>query len=628
MGRARQEANQPIKYLNFKKVDARKNLFRIKIKIWIVTFDIMEMYPYYTGYIIILLASSVIGFLLLIRVWELRAVSGAYGLMLAIGCSIEWSLTYAMEIYSTNMADKIMWAKLEYFGISFVALGMFIFAMHYSGHGSWLTPTRTALLSITCSFSFIFALTNDWHRQIWPRIQFANDLPFGPLEVSHGAAFYFLVIFQYVLLAAVTILFFQISTRTQSLYQSQSRMMLAGMIFSWAANFIYITGLNPFPSLDLTPVALTITNILLSTGFLRYHFMDLRPIAHDSVFNAMKDGVVVLDYKERIVEINPVGASIFHGTGNLIGHEIKTLLPNWDEWQAADPDGETNQEISFGSANGNSLTYSLRTTSVLDQHGNRNGRILLISDITEQKQAREQIMEASRLKSQLLANLGHDLRSPLGAIIGYAEMLKDGSFGPMSQNQVKASSEILDGANQLLSFINNLISQAQIETGKIVLREYPFDVEEIVGPLLSTLNFHAHKKGLTLEEYIDPALPKQLVGDQFWLRQVVMNLVHNAVKFTEKGSVTVRFIKRGMDYWEIQVIDTGIGIPPEAQKRVFEAFEQVNSMENSKQSGFGLGLSIVAKLTSIMGGKIELESEAGKGCTFTVVLPLKESIEE
>jgi signal transduction histidine kinase len=104
-----------------------------------------------------------------------------------------------------------------------------------------------------------------------------------------------------------------------------------------------------------------------------------------------------------------------------------------------------------------------------------------------------------------------------------------------------------------------------------------------------------------------------------------MNLVHNAVKFTEKGSVTVRFAKRSREFWEIQVIDTGIGIPPEAQKRVFEAFEQVNSMENAKQSGFGLGLSIVAKLTSIMNGKIELHSEDGKGCTFTVVLPLKEA---
>ena len=352
--------------------------------------------------------------------------------------------------------------------------------------------------------------------------------------------------------------------------------------------------------------------------------MDLRPIAHDSVFNAMKDGVVVLDQKERIVDINPVGTFIFQDTGNLLGRDIKSLLPNWSEWHASNPHGEINQEISVELA-GDPLTFSLRTTSVFDQGGKRNGRVLLISDITEQKQAQREIMEASHLKSQLLANLGHDLRSPLGAIIGYAEMLKDGSFGPMSDNQVKASSEILDGANQLLSFINNLVGQAQIETGKIILREYPFDVNEVVGPLLSTLNFHAYKKGLALVEYIDPELPPRLVGDQFWLRQIVMNLVHNAVKFTEKGSVAVRFMKRGKDCWAIEVIDTGIGIPIEAQKRVFEAFEQVNSMENSKQSGFGLGLSIVAKLTSIMNGKIELESEADKGCTFRVILPLKES---
>ena len=585
----------------------------------------LEMYPYYIGYIIILLASSAIGFLLLIRVWGLRSIPGAYGLMLAVGCAIEWSLTYAMEIFSTNIAEKILWAKLEYFGISYVALGMFIFTMHYSGHGDWLTPTRTALLAVIASAGFIFALTNEWHHQLWSAIQFTNGLPFGPLDISHGTAFFFVVILQYILLIAITILFFQIGARAQSLYQSQSRIMLTGMAFPWLANFMYITGLNPFPSLDLTPIALTLANLFLSISFLRYHFMDLRPIAHDSVFNAIKDGVVVLDYKERIVDINLVGTFIFQNIGDLLGHEIKTLLPNWGEWQASNPNGEINQEISIDLA-GDLLTFSLRTTSVLDQRGKRNGRILLISDITEQKQAREQMMEASRLKSQLLANLGHDLRSPLGAIIGYAEMLKDGSFGPMSENQEKASSEILDGANQLLSFINNLVGQAQIETGRIVLREYPFNVDEIVGPLLSTLNFHAHKKGLTLVEYIDPALPQNLVGDQFWLRQIVMNLVHNAVKFTEKGSVTVRFIRRGMDHWVIQVIDTGVGIPPEAQKRVFEAFEQVNSMENSKQSGFGLGLSIVAKLTSIMNGQIELESETGKGCTFAVVLPLKESV--
>ena len=481
----------------------------------------MDMYPYYIGYIIILLASSVIGFLLLIRVWELRAIPGTFGLMLAIACSIEWSLTYTMEIYSTSLADKIMWAKLEYFGISFVVLGMFIFTMHYSGHGSWLTPRRTTLLAITAGSGFIFALTNEWHRQIWPAIQFTNGLSLGPLHISHGIAFYFLVTFQYVLLTAVTILCFQMASRSQSLYQNQSRFMLAGMIFPWAANFMYITGLNPFTSLDLTPIALTISNIILSISFLRYRFMDLRPVAYDSVFNAMHDGVVVLDQEERIIDINLLGKFIFQDKDNLLGREIKSLLPNWKEWQAANSHGEISQEISIKLA-GDPLIFKLQTTAILDQRGKRNGRILLISDITEQKQAREQIMEASRLKSQLLASLGHDLRSPLGAIIGYSEMLKDGSFGPMSENQVKAAAEILDSANQLLSFINNMVVQAQIETGKIVLREYPFDVDEVIGPLLSTLNYHAHKKGLTLVEYIDPTLPKILVGDQFWLRQIVM----------------------------------------------------------------------------------------------------------
>jgi len=581
------------------------------------------MYPYYIGYTIILLASSVIGTLLLIRIWGLRSVPGSYGLMLAVGSGTEWSLAYAMEIYSPTLADKVFWAKLEFFGISYVALGMFIFAMHYSGHGNWLTSLRTTLLASIAGVFCVLALTNESHHQIWTTIQFTNGLPFGPLDLRHGAAFFFLVVFLYGLIAATTFLFFQIATRTQNLYRSQSRIMLAGMVFPWAANLTYLAGMSPFPSVDLTPIALTVTSVFLSVSFLRYRFMDLRPVAHDSVFNAMKDGVVVLDQKERIVDINPVGTFIFQDTANLLGRDIKSLLPSWSEWHVSNPHGEINQEIS-ADLEGDSLVFSLRTTSVFDQRGRRNGRVLLLSDITEQKQAQREIMEASRLKSQLLANLGHDLRSPLGAIIGYAEMLKDGSFGPMSDNQVKASSEILDGANQLLSFINNLVGQAQIETGKIILREYPFDVNEVVGPLLSTLNFHAHKKGLELVEYIDPDLPPKLVGDQFWLRQIVMNLVHNAVKFTEKGSVAVRFMRHKPGYWAIEVIDTGVGIPIEAQKRVFEAFEQVNSMENSKQSGFGLGLSIVAKLTSIMSGKIELESEANKGCTFRVILPLKE----
>jgi hypothetical protein len=182
----------------------------------------MEMYPYYMGYIVILLASSVIGFLLLIRIWGVRSIPGTYGLMLAVGCATEWSLGYVMEIFSPNIAEKILWAKLQYFGISYVALAMFIFTMYYSGNGGWLTRTRTALLAIIASAGFALALTNEWHHMIWSAIQFTNGLPFGPLDIQHGRLFFFIVFFQYVLVAIITVLFFQIATRSQSLYQNQS----------------------------------------------------------------------------------------------------------------------------------------------------------------------------------------------------------------------------------------------------------------------------------------------------------------------------------------------------------------------------------------------------------------------
>jgi PAS domain S-box-containing protein len=344
--------------------------------------------------------------------------------------------------------------------------------------------------------------------------------------------------------------------------------------------------------------------------------------SRSSVFNAMKDGVIVLDKSDRIVDQNPVAKSLFQDKPKLTGRDIASLIPKWAEWRAANPTGEIEGEFSTNPA-GERLTLSVRTSPLFDPRGRLNGRLVLITDITNQKRVNEQLAEISRVKSQLLASLGHDLRSPLGAIIGYAEMLSDGSFGPMTEAQANASSEILDGANQLLAFMNNIVGQVQIESGKILLQEHPFYVEEVIGPLLSTLNFHAKKKGLTLTQAFDPALPSQLLGDQFWLRQIVLNLVHNSVKFTTSGFVHVSFIKQNSETWMIQVMDTGIGIPADAQKRVFDAFEQVDRVDTSTQGGFGLGLSIVAKLTSIMHGTIDLKSEDGKGTTFSVILPLK-----
>lgn len=239
------------------------------------------------------------------------------------------------------------------------------------------------------------------------------------------------------------------------------------------------------------------------------------------------------------------------------------------------------------------------------------------------KQARDAAIEANRLKTQLLANVSHDLRTPLGAIIGYAEMLQANVFGTMTVEQVKAIREILDSANQLLTFVNNLIGQAQLESGKVVTRERPFEPATLVEAIRTAASYQAGRKNLTLTFEIDPALPETILGDDYWLQQVLHNLVNNAIKFTEQGSVAVRFFRQDEQHWAMQVKDTGIGIPEEYHEKIFSAFEQVDGTATRRIGGSGLGLSIVKQLTELMGGSVLLESAAGQGTTFTVVFPLK-----
>jgi len=244
-------------------------------------------------------------------------------------------------------------------------------------------------------------------------------------------------------------------------------------------------------------------------------------------------------------------------------------------------------------------------------------------------QAHDQVVEASQLKSRLLANVSHDLRSPLGSILGFTEMLQEGIYGPLSERQHATMTEISDSTEQLLNFVNNLLGQAQIESGKVILNIKPFAPDDLLEAISSTTRVVAQSKGLQLIGKVAPDMPATLSGDFYWLRRIVVNLVGNAVKFTDQGTVKMHVYQADENYWALQVSDTGRGIPAEAQSYVFDPFRQVDETVTSKyQTGSGLGLSIVKQLTALMGGHVTLTSEVGQGSTFTVLLPLTPIQEE
>jgi signal transduction histidine kinase len=234
-----------------------------------------------------------------------------------------------------------------------------------------------------------------------------------------------------------------------------------------------------------------------------------------------------------------------------------------------------------------------------------------------------QAIEADEIKSQLVRNISHELRTPLAAIVGYTYLLDEDAYGPLLDEQRQTLAKVKINTTQLQGMVNNLLDSAQIEQGKLSIRKAPFAIEDLVQNSLSALDILAKNKGLELSSQIDADVPKNLIADKLRLEQILFNLVSNAIKFTETGSVKVRVFLPDSTHWAFQVTDTGIGIPVEAQSRVFDSFWQADSSSTRQYRGSGLGLSIVKQLTHLMSGKVSVQSEPGKGSIFTVTFPLE-----
>jgi PAS domain S-box-containing protein len=279
---------------------------------------------------------------------------------------------------------------------------------------------------------------------------------------------------------------------------------------------------------------------------------------------------------------------------------------------------------------GSTVWVELFTSLQRDGAGQPAYAIAVIQDISERKRldaelrrAMEAAEAANRAKDEFLANVSHEIRTPMNAILGMTELTLD---TPLTEDQRQCLRTVKSAANNLLGIINDLLDFAKIESGRMELDRADFSLRAAVGDTLRALAVRAHKQGLELIYQVRPDVPDALVGDAGRLRQVLLNLVGNAIKFTEDGEVVVGVEvdadprpspEAGDVALRFTVRDTGIGIPPEQQERIFRAFEQEDTSTTRKYGGTGLGLTIASRLVALMAGTITVDSAPGRGSTFT-----------
>lgn len=561
--------------------------------------------------------------------WRRRGASGAgvfgfINLALAI-----WLISYAGELGGATFETKVTWAQAQYLGIASVPVLWFLYSLELRGRLRSISWPWMVALWIVPALTIIMVFTTRWHGLHWSTIELTSSDQLSFVRVAYGPWFWVQAAYSYTLLLAGTILLLNYVSRSSDLYRDQAAMLLVASVLPWIANIAYLAGLIPVPGLDPTPLSFSLSALALTWDIYRYRLLDLMPVARTKALATMLEAVIVVDPQGRLVEANPA-AQILLDRKVRISDPLSHALTHWPELLAfAEAPGEDVAEIPMGTTR----MFEARRALLSDGPERASGRLLVLREITqilqsarELARARDEALEASRMKSQLLAKVSHELRTPLGAIIGYSEMMQSGAYGELTDRGHAAAQRVIHSANYLARLVDDLLDQARLEAGRIRLDPQPIDLRDLLAPLTSQIGEEARAAGLGFRSEIDSSVPDRVTIDGARLQQIAFNLLNNALKYTTSGEIgiTIDLIDGQPRLLRVAVRDTGVGITEEAQRHIFEPFWQAEHELTGRRTGYGLGLAIVAELSRLMGGSVTVESTQQTGSVFTVCLPLEQ----
>lgn len=571
--------------------------------------------------------SAIVTFSLAYVTWRLKPERGLTWIMVMI-CAGIWAIGSTLETIPTDLETKFRIVKtVPYLGITGSIFFWSLFTIIYSRHKYWLNKFTIFLLAVVPVTTYVLVFTSQYHPLIWESYSLVAQNGYVFFNPIYGIGFWIWAVYGYLVILCGAYLIITAVVRSPRLYQGQAFVLILGSLIPLISNLLYLVKLNPIDPLDLSPISFTITGILITIGLLRFQLFSVVPIAHDLVFKGVTSGVIVIDLKAQIIDLNPAAETILNQDKNkLVGKNILDTFPEYKsviEQFSGVWDAKT--EISFGVEQ---RIFELQIMPLTNRSGKGvAGRIILLYDITERKKALAERDSLIRELDAYAHTVAHDLKTPLAIIQGYSGLImrKNGETLPDS---TKEYLHTIDKTTQKMGeIIDSLLLLASIQSVDD-LEISPIDMAEIAHNAWSRVSRNETTKlvNFTMAETIWPTA----VGYAPWVEQVWVNYMSNAIKYGgSPPQVEIGFdlpndhfngTRPSARFW---VKDNGNGLSEEEAAQLFQKF--VRLAQHETVGGHGLGLSIVQRIIDRLGGQVGVESQEAKGSIFYFTLPLVES---
>jgi PAS domain S-box-containing protein len=585
---------------------------------------------YYYFYQTTMILGVVLSLITIALMWPRRNFYGAKAMIAMLLGIFFWTFGFLLEGGSQTLERQLFFNNIGYLGSMTVPVAWLVFALNYSSNRRIIFGWRILLVSIIPAAITVLIWTNGWHHLMWSNEHLGKSDNFLITIKTYGPFFWVALVNNYVLIFSGGIVLLRRLFVGKRLYRGQATALIVGVLLPWIWNIIYVFHLTSLPRKDLTPVTFAVSCAILMFGLVRFQLFIITPFAHQFVINHLNDGIFTLNTRNRLVDANPAALRMFQLDESIIGKKLEEVMPLSSALEHLSPSnfGRLGSPLTLP---GGQRICELETAPMSDEEGTQVGWLAIFHDITERKRSEAQLEEAYRKETEMRRELEmemkrraeftralvHELKTPLTPILASS----DGLVELLDTEPAKSlAANINRGGYNLNKRIDELLDVARSELNIINVIPVRGDIRPVIEEVAAEMSIVAEKKNQKIILEVPRVLP-EVNADYDRIKQVMQNLVINAVKYTQNGGQITISARESEGQLVVEVRDNGAGLSGEEMDKLFEPYYHKDKV-GQQLSGLGLGLSLCKKFIDLHGGKIWAESTPGKGSVFSFSLPV------